>query len=172
MKECLQIFMFLDVKVGVQANRRKLKYHVCLFFVFWVFFFFCPLSFQGLTCGIWKFPGQGSNPSSSCHLCHSHSHSHSHTGSEQHLQPTAQLRAMRILNPLSEARDQTRNVMVPSGIRFRLPTAGTPKVVFLIKEVDIENGSSSQRKSLCFLQCIWGSLPLKIALLLLLLSLQ
>ena len=33
-----------------------------------VFFFFL---FYGCTCGVWKFPGQGLNPSHSCDLCHS-----------------------------------------------------------------------------------------------------
>ena len=40
-----------------------------------------------------------------------HSHSHSNAGSEPRLQPTPQL-------PLSGARDRTRNLMVPSWIRF------------------------------------------------------
>ena len=35
-------------------------------------------------------------------------------------------RQHRILNPLSEARDQTRNLMVPSWIRFRSATTGDP----------------------------------------------
>ena len=32
----------------------------------------------------------------------------------------------RIINPLSKARDQTRNLMVPSWIHFHCPTTGTP----------------------------------------------
>ena len=32
----------------------------------------------------------------------------------------------RILNPLSEARDRTLNLMVPSWIRFLFATTGTP----------------------------------------------
>ena len=35
-------------------------------------------------------------------------------------------RQHQILNPLSEARDQTRNHMVPSRIHFRCTTMGTP----------------------------------------------
>ena len=35
------------------------------------------------------------------------------------------------LNPLSEARDRTRNLMVPSQIRFRCTTVGTPGRVML-----------------------------------------
>ena len=45
--------------------------------------------------------------------------SHSKVGSEPCLQPTPQTRQRRILNPLSKARDGTRNLMVPSQIRFR-----------------------------------------------------
>jgi len=32
-----------------------------------------------------------------------------------------------ILNPLSEAKDQTRNLMVPIGIHFHCATTGTPQ---------------------------------------------
>ena len=38
----------------------------------------------------------------------------------------------RILNPLSEARDQTRNFMLPSRICFCCATTGTPGTAFLI----------------------------------------
>ena len=38
----------------------------------------------------------------------------------------------QILNPLSGARDRTRNLMVPSQICFRCATAGTPGQFFLI----------------------------------------
>ena len=38
----------------------------------------------------------------------------------------------RILNPLSEARDRTRNFMVPSRIGFRCATTGTPSPHFFI----------------------------------------
>ena len=35
----------------------------------------------------------------------------------------------QILNPLGEAKDRTRNLMVPSRIRFRRATMGTPKAI-------------------------------------------
>ena len=38
-----------------------------------------------------------------------------------------------ILNPLSEARDQTRNLMCPSEIHFCCAMTGTPKVLFSVK---------------------------------------
>ena len=40
-------------------------------------------------------------------------------------------RQHRILNPLSKARDRTRNLMVPSQIRFHGSTMGTPTTLFL-----------------------------------------
>ena len=55
-------------------------------------------------------------------------HSHSNSGSEPYLRPTPQL---RIFNPLSEARDRTRNLMVLSRIHFCCTTKGTPGVAIL-----------------------------------------
>ena len=55
-----------------------------------------------------------SNEGSNC-VCDLH-HSHSNARSELHLRPTPQLRATPVLNPLSEVRDQIRNLMVPSRI--------------------------------------------------------
>ena len=49
------------------------------------------------------------------HVCHLHH------GSRQR----------RILNPLSEAKDETHNFMVPSWIRFCCTMTGTPKIKFL-----------------------------------------
>ena len=49
-------------------------------------------------------------------------HSHSNMGSKLHLWPTPQLTATLILNPLSEASDRTRNLMVTSRIHFRCAT--------------------------------------------------
>ena len=43
-----------------------------------------------------------------------------HHSSQQH----------QILNPLSEARDQTCNLMVPSQIHFHCATMGTPTIDF------------------------------------------
>ena len=42
-----------------------------------------------------------------------------------------------ILNPLSEARDQSRNLMVPSQISFCCATKGTPRLYF---ELPITSG--------------------------------
>ena len=44
--------------------------------------------------------------------------SHSNAGSEPHLQPTPQLTATRILNPLSEARDRTCILMDASRVYY------------------------------------------------------
>ena len=55
-------------------------------------------------------------------------HGHGNPGSELCLQPTPQLRQRQILNPLSEARDQTHNCMVSSQIHFHRVTMGTPTI--------------------------------------------
>ena len=41
-------------------------------------------------------------------------------------------RQQQILNPLSEARDQTHNLMVTSQIHFHCATTGTPQSLFFI----------------------------------------
>ena len=41
-------------------------------------------------------------------------------------------RRRQILNPLSEARDRTHNVMVPSQIHFHCATTGTPAASFVM----------------------------------------
>ena len=64
----------------------------------------------------------------------SHSHSHSNAGSEPHMRHHSS-RQHRILNPLSEAKDRTHNVMVPSQIRFCRTMKGTlGKVNSLMEE--------------------------------------
>ena len=55
-------------------------------------------------------------------LCHSHSNAES----EPRLWPNLSSRQRQILNPLSEARDWTWNLMVPSWIHFCWATTGTP----------------------------------------------
>ena len=47
----------------------------------------------------------------------------------------------RILNPLSEARDRTRNLMVPSQIHFCCATTGTSLCSFMVS---------------CFLDSLWS----------------
>ena len=42
----------------------------------------------------------------------------------------------QILNPLSEARDRTHNLMVSSQIRFHCATMGTPQQFFSSKQVE------------------------------------
>ena len=50
-----------ELRLEPRSSAVKYKTHF--------FFFFFP--FLSCPCGIWKFPGQGSNPSQSCNLCHS-----------------------------------------------------------------------------------------------------
>ena len=65
-------------------------------------FLFSFFAFYGCTQGMWRFPGQGSNRSYSC-------------------RPTPQPQQCRILNPLSEARDGTHNLVVPVGFVSAVP---------------------------------------------------
>ena len=67
-------------------------------------------------------------------------HSHSNAGSQLHSSWQC-----RILNPLSEARDQTRNLMVPDRIRFHCTTTGTPN---LLSSDGGEQGGSGMAGSL------------------------
>ena len=57
-------------------------------------------------------------------------HKDSNKGSKSHLQPTPQLMASHILSPLSNTRDCTRNLMVPSQNRFHCAMMGTPETFF------------------------------------------
>ena len=54
-------------------------------------------------------------------------HSHSNTRSQPRLQLHHSSRQRQILNPLSEARDRTGDLMVPSQIHFYCATMGIPK---------------------------------------------
>ena len=56
-----------------------------------------------------------------------------------------------ILNPLGEARDPTYNLMVPSRIRFRCATTGTPFSVLLLQALETRN--------MLFSETLEGSVP-------------
>ena len=59
-------------------------------------------------------------------------HSYSKGGSKPHLQPTPQLTATPILNPLSRARDQTLILMDASWVGYCWATMGTQESAFLV----------------------------------------
>ena len=77
-----------------------------LFFIFWSFCLFSPApeAYRGSQ-------ARGPIRAVAAGLCQSHSN----TGSEPRLHHSSQPR--RILNPLSKARNRTRNLMVPSRTR-------------------------------------------------------
>ena len=58
-------------------------------------------------------------------------HSHCNAGSTPRLCLHHSSLQCRILNPLSEVRDRTRNLMVPSRIHFHCATTGTPYTILL-----------------------------------------
>ena len=109
------------------------------YFNFLVFFFFFFFLFQGHTCGLWRFPGQGSNWSYSCRptpqpqQCQIQAEFMTYTtahGNACDLRHSSQ--KCQILTPLSEARDRTSNLMVPSWIHFCCTITGTPCFKFLL----------------------------------------
>ena len=106
----------------------KCRYpHLLNEFYFILFIYF---AFQGLTHGIWKFPGQGSSQSYAASLCQSHNNS----GSEPCLQPTPQLTAT--LDPQPTERGQGSNPH-PHGYQFGsfpLRHNGTP-IKWILKYV-------------------------------------
>lgn len=71
--------------------------------MFIILFYLFIFSFWVHIHGIWKFQARGPFRAAAASL----HHSHSNTGSILHLQPTPQSRQCPILNPLSEAGDQT-----------------------------------------------------------------
>ena len=92
-------------------------------FVFLVFlvFVFCLFRVVPATYGGSQARGQIGAAAAGLHQ------SHSNTRSELCLRLHHSLWQRPILNPLSEARDRTRNLMVPSWIHFCCATVGTPK---------------------------------------------
>ena len=91
---------------------------------FFFFLFFCFFRATPTTYGGSQARGLIRATSASLH------HSHSNAGSElHHLRAIPQPRQRWILNPLSETKDRTHNLMVPSRIRF---TNGNSPLGFLI----------------------------------------
>ena len=107
--ECLVLEGVLRKRKGrefLRARRQRMSNCFRNSFLFFNFLsFFCHMA----PVALWKFPGKGLNQSCSYGLYHSHSN----TGFKTHLWPTSQpqqhhsLQQCWILNPLSEARDQT-----------------------------------------------------------------
>ena len=119
-----------DPKANFQ-EKTILNQFVFRFVIYFHISFFFFAFFQGCTHGIWRFWGWGSNRSCRCRptpqpqrrgtwdpsrVCNLHHSSQ---------QP-------QILNPLSEARDWTWNLMVPSRICFHWTTVRTPNPAILL----------------------------------------
>ena len=83
-------------------------------------------------------------------LCHSHSHLHKPQPQQRQIRAISATYTTAhgnswILNTLSEARDQTRNLMVPSQIHFHCTMSGTPTVFLFCKKFHL-----LYYRSLCF----------------------
>ena len=78
-----------------------------------IYLFICLFAFSGAAPAAYG-GSQASGPIGA--VATSLRHSHSNAGSEPNPQPTPQLLATQILNPLSKARDRTRSLMVSSQI--------------------------------------------------------
>ena len=92
--------LYLPPKFYKMNTHTFISLPIILFLSFFLFFFKVRM------CGIWKFSGQGSNRSCSC-------------------QSTPQPQQCWILNPLSEARYQTRVLMDTSQVRYCWAMMGT-----------------------------------------------
>ena len=92
------------------------------------FFFFVFLSFRAALVAYGGFQARGRIGAVAAGLCHSHGN----MGSKPRLRPTPRSRQCWILNPLSETRDQTCNLMVPSRICFCCATMETPNIRFFL----------------------------------------
>ena len=97
---------------GVTAMERVLEAGVLFFLIYFLFFVFLSFRAAPMACGGSQARGLIGAVATGLH------HSHSNARSELHLQPTPQLTAMPIFNPLSEARDRTCNPMVLRQTRF------------------------------------------------------
>ena len=64
--------------------------------------------------------------------------SHSNAGSELHLHPTHSSWQCQILNLMSEARDQTHNLLITSWIHFCCAMIGTPLLLIHIYFLQLE----------------------------------
>ena len=102
---------------------REFKSKVFEKFILWIFFFF--LFRATLT----AYGGSQARRQIGATVASLH-HSHSNVGSSHISDLHRSSRWCQILNPLSEARDQTCNLMVPSRIHFCCATPGTPSPIF------------------------------------------
>ena len=89
-------------------------------------FFLSLCLFQGCSHSIWRFPGQVLNWSCCCQPTSQPQQRQIQAASATYTNSSGQC---RILNPLSQARDRTFNLMVPSQICFLCSRARTPSLL-------------------------------------------
>ena len=115
------VFGIISKKIIAKSNVVKLLLTV-FFFFFFFFFFFCLFAIS------WATPtayGGSQARGRIGAIATGLRQNHSNAGSEPHLQPTPQLMATRILNPLSKGRDQICVLMDPSQVHYHWATIGT-----------------------------------------------
>ena len=129
----MDIFTILNFSIQKQQflyfiwSLKKFLFLIIAFFiVLFSFSFSFFLLFRAAPCGIWRFPGQGSNQSCSCWPTPAPATATSDPSHVFDLHHSSRLPP--ILNPLSKARDRTCSVMVPSRILLCCTTTGTPIV--------------------------------------------
>ena len=109
--------------------------------------FFCVFFFYLFGSTLTAYGGSQARGSNSTVAARLHC-SGSNTRSQTYLQPTHSSGQCWILNPLSKARDQPRNLMVPSWIPFRCATTGTPvffSSFFFTITITVAQGYANER---------------------------
>ena len=134
------VFVFLKGCKEKKPKRREvcsetvwpenLKYFVLTFSekVFFFFFFFLSFCLKGPSCGIWRFPGQGSNQSCSCWPT-PQPQQHRIWASVWPIHHSS--RPSQILNPLSEPGIKPETLWFLVGLINHWATTGTPRKSFL-----------------------------------------
>ena len=116
-----------------------MTYLFYLTYWFYLFFVLCPFSGAPTAYGVSQARGLIRAVAASLHQ------SHSNTRSELYLRPTPQLMAMLILSPLSEARDQTCHLMVPSGFISTVPQQELQTLSYNLKGTNAMSSSPFKR---------------------------
>ena len=106
-------FFFLSLSCSVISDQTQFSVLNSRLSLLFSSYFFCLFIFSRAVHGHMEIPRLQLPIGAVAASLH---HGHSNMGSKLHLRPTYSSRQGQILNPLSKARDQTHNLMVPSWI--------------------------------------------------------